>query len=132
MKKLLIVEDDESDLKLLIYYINKFFQCEIFTACNGKKALDIIDRVTPDVVILDICMPVMDGVQMLENLRIYRNDDIVVIPSTAITDYHKVAKIIALGISAYITKPFMFDKVINSLEKYLPPRQNYQEHKVAG
>ncbi len=126
MKKLLIVDDDEHTVKLLINCVDKFFLCEIFTATNGKEALDIIDRVTPEVIILDICMPVMDGLQMLENLRLYRQNDTVVIPLSAITDYYTIDKIMALGVSDYITKPIMFDKVINSLDKYLPPRNNYQ------
>ena len=68
MKKVLIVEDDLSYVQLLKDKI-KELQCEVLLASDGKEGLDTALKANPDLILLDIRMPVMDGLTMLTELR---------------------------------------------------------------
>lgn len=70
MKKVLIVEDDHSQQFLISHYMKKsFIDCEIITANNGVEGLKKTERENPDLVLLDISMPFLSGLEMLERLR---------------------------------------------------------------
>jgi len=67
-KKLLIVDDDASFAK----NVKSFFTMkgyDVFIAHNGKEGLDMCEKITPDIVLLDVIMPEIDGYTMLKNLR---------------------------------------------------------------
>ncbi len=132
MKKLLIVEDNLDTRKMLFYSISKYFLCEIISATNGKEALEIIDKESPDLILLDICMPVMDGKQFLENLRIYRNDKTIVIALTALTDEYTINKIISLGAAFYLVKPLKLDILIDKIGKFIPLRRTINKNRIAS
>ncbi len=132
MKKLLIVEDNEQARKLLIFGLEKFFLCKLLSASNGVEALEIIAKESPDLILLDISMPVMDGIKVLENLRHFRNNDTIVFALTGAADSATMNKMQSLGISEYFTKPYRFEILVEKLEKFLPLKQNLVKQKSAG
>ena len=67
MKKILIIEDEQAYIKLLLDKFVPFYQ--IITASNGKKGLELAIKEQPDLILLDIRLPVMDGLTMLQKLR---------------------------------------------------------------
>ncbi len=69
MKEKILVVDDSSDLRELAKLILKTQDYEVILAEDGKEALEIFDRVSPDLVISDIAMPEMDGFAFLEAVR---------------------------------------------------------------
>jgi DNA-binding response OmpR family regulator len=116
-----LVVDDESDIVSTIQYRLKFCGFDVITASNGKEGLEKAANEKPDIILLDINMPVMDGHEMLERLK-NRPDlkDTPVIMLTAYSDRKDIAKTADLGIADYITKPFDFtelmEKISNALE----------------
>jgi len=116
-----LVVDDESDIVSTIQYRLKFCEFDVITASNGKEGLEKAANEKPDIILLDINMPVMDGHEMLERLKNCPDlKDTPVIMLTAYSDRKDIAKAADLGIADYITKPFDFtelvEKISNALE----------------
>lgn len=101
--KILIVDDETAILKLVLAYL-KPEGFEVFTATDGPSALQVARAYQPDIIVLDIMLPGMDGVEVLTRLR--RESEVYVILLTAKTE--ETDKIIGLSVGAddYITKPF--------------------------
>lgn len=101
--KILVVDDEKNITDLVSAYLRKE-DFQIFTAADGETALQEVRRVNPDVVILDIMLPKMDGLEVLSHLR--RESDAYVIMLTAKTE--EIDKVIGLSVGAddYVTKPF--------------------------
>ena len=118
--KILIV-DDEADIVSTLQYRLKFCEFNVITAGNGKEGLEKAENEKPDLILLDINMPIMDGHEMLERIR-NRPDlkDTPVIMFTAYSDKRDITKSANLGIADYVTKPFDFaelmEKISNALE----------------
>ena len=102
----LIVDDSKISRKWLIEMIPKKIveNAEIIEGCNGEEAIALYDQHRPDVVFLDITMPVVDGFEALERIRVINPDALVVMISA---DRQKTTKekVLALGASAIISKP---------------------------
>jgi CheY-like chemotaxis protein len=105
MKKILVVDDNAASRELLRAVLRDSDR-EILEACQGGQALEIIASEAPDLVLLDVEMPVMDGFAVLRRLR--ENARFAKLPVVAVTaNAMQGAEEIALraGFSAYITKP---------------------------
>jgi len=103
--KILIVDDEKSN----ILYLNNILgeDYEIFTAKNGQDAIDLAKEFQPDLILLDIIMPVMDGYDVFEALKEFdETKDIPVIFITGLSGIDSETKGLALGASDYISKPF--------------------------
>lgn len=115
MKKVLIVDDNINDRAVLSYYVSRYFLCDIYTASNGKEALEKLDVISPDVIITDISMPVMNGIQLIEELsRIGKK--IPVIALSAVNEKAVVEQIKNSGILNYLYKPVSSFGIYKSLE----------------
>lgn len=103
-KKILIVDDDEN-LRLVLTDKLNIFGFDVGTATDGKEGLEKALEMHPDVILLDILMPVMDGWEMLKKLR---EDDwgkkVKVIMLTGVEDTEAVAKAVQGGSFAYLIK----------------------------
>ncbi|TAK13757.1 MAG: response regulator transcription factor [Anaerolineae bacterium] len=101
--RILVVDDEENILKLVTAYLEKE-NYEVLTASSGLAALEIARRMKPDLLVLDVMLPGLDGLEALRELR--RESDMYVILLTARAE--EVDKIIGLSIGAddYVTKPF--------------------------
>lgn len=116
--KVLIVEDDP-----MVMDIHKRFTMSIpgFTlvglACNGKEALKVLDQREVDLVILDIFMPELDGIDTLHQIRRNRkNVDTIVI--SAAHEMETVKKVMRFGAFDFIVKPFTYERFKQALESY--------------
>lgn len=105
MQKKILVVDDELDIcnGLRKYFRDKGYI--VFTSCDAGAALDIINKEKPDVLVLDIFMPGINGIEVLRLAKDI-NRDVKVIMLTAIKDELIVEEAIKLGASFYMTKPF--------------------------
>ena len=101
--KILIVDDEQSILNLVSAYLRPEGY-EVYTATDGTAGLQAARAFKPDLLVLDIMLPSMDGVELLTRLR--RESDVYVILLTAKTD--ETDKIVGLSVGAddYVTKPF--------------------------
>ena len=100
---IMVADDDKSILKLLNRLL-KEVGYHVITAENGKAALTLLEKYTPDLILLDITMPELDGFQVLRSIRQRFN-----IPVIMLTGQHEIRIInqaLALGADDYITKPF--------------------------
>jgi DNA-binding response OmpR family regulator len=115
MKKVLIV-DDEPDVLLLLRVNLEAAGYETVLAADGETALSRIDDSNPDVVLLDIMMPVMDGWGVLRVLSDRDSAPRVVVVSAKSSD-RDVVRALTSGALAYITKPFDPDALIDIVER---------------
>lgn len=119
MKKILIV-DDEPNIVMTLEYTFKKSNYEVFIARDGQEALDILKTNFPDVIILDIMMPMVDGFATLEQIRKdYNLQHTKVMFLSAKNKESDIEKGIALGADAYMTKPFSIKKVVEKVEELL-------------
>lgn len=119
-KIILIIDDNEQELKFLKRAFTNWYDCKVITAENGLVGLEKINKESPSIVFLDVAMPVMDGLQMLEKLRLYfERSDITVIALTAMSDSYTIDKIHALGVTEYLIKPISIEKIFSKLDKLL-------------
>lgn len=103
MTKILVVDDEPSIMKLVTAYL-KPESYEVLTATDGPSGLKAALTFKPDLVVLDLMLPGMDGIELLSRLR--RESDVYVILLTAKTE--EIDKIVGLSVGAddYVTKPF--------------------------
>ncbi len=106
MKKVLVVDDEEDMLRLVENLLRGEF--EVLTAESGEEALRLIEDEMPDIVLLDIMMPGMDGWDFLEKFRKLRGaEKVPVIIFSIRSDASEVLSALAVeGVVDYITKPF--------------------------
>jgi DNA-binding NtrC family response regulator len=117
MKKILIVDDDK-DLRFNLSSILKEEGHEVIAASDGKQALKVIAKSAPDLVLLDIKLPGMDGVELLQEIKRKWNN-LPIIMLTATSDVKSAVKAMKLGAYDYITKPFDDEELILIIKKAL-------------
>ena len=105
MARLLLVDDDSSLLEILANYLHRAGD-EVRTAASGQAALAALAEELPDLVVLDVTMPGMDGWQVLGRIR--EHWPIPAIMLTARTDEPDVLRGFAAGADDYVAKPFSF------------------------
>ena len=119
MAKMLVVEDEPSLQKLLEYQLKRIGH-EIRVAPDGQQALEMVKSDRPDLVLLDVMVPVMGGFPVLKNLQDDKTtNDIPVIMLSAKGRQHDIAAGIEKGVFDYITKPFNIPNLAERIEKAL-------------
>ena len=106
-KKRVMVVDDAAMMRLVIQYVlgdDPYFRLAGFAA-NGREALDKLTSVQPDLIILDIEMPEMDGLEFLRHARLKSEAKVVVLTSVAPLGSPRAIEALSLGADAVITKP---------------------------
>lgn len=121
--KILIVEDNAQNIEVLFKTLeNESFQ--IAVATNGEKALNYIPDFLPDLILLDIMMPVMDGLETCERLKSNESTkEIPIIFLTAKAGSEDIVKGFELGAVDYITKPFRDVEVLARIRTHITLRQ---------
>lgn len=115
MKKILLV-DDEPNIIMSLEYTFKKNNYEVFIARDGQEALDILKTNYPDVIILDIMMPMVDGYATLEHIKKDPNlKHAKVIFLSAKNKASDIEKGLNLGADAYMTKPFSIKNVVDKV-----------------
>ena len=116
MYNILICDDEKDIINALKIYLNDS-QYQFFEAYNGKQALDIIENTEIHLVLLDIMMPVMDGIETLTKLRQFSNIPVIFLTAKS----EEVDMIMGLNIGAddYITKPFRPMEVTARVKSHL-------------
>ena len=112
MPKILSV-DDSRTIRLIVGRAFKAYDCVVCEAANGEEGLAVAAREKPDLIILDVTMPVMDGVTMLGKLK--EDPELKTIPVimlTAESGRENVLQIAKLGVRDYLVKPFKEDQLI--------------------
>lgn len=117
MKKILIV-DDEPNIVMALEYTFKKNNFEVFIARDGQEALDILNNDLPDIIILDVMMPNVDGYDTLEQIKNdHRLRDTKVIFLSAKSKEKDIEKGLSLGADLYMTKPFSVKKLVEQVNE---------------
>ncbi len=114
--KLVLVVEDEFDLRSFVELVLEQEGYRVATAANGLEALKQVDKEEPDLILLDIRMPIMDGWQFVAELRAKNEKSIPIVVMTAHYDAQTVAK--QLAVKGYLRKPFEIDELLSSVEKF--------------
>lgn len=120
MNKKILIVDDEPNIVMTLEYAFKKQDYEVFIARDGQEALDILENQTPNVILLDIMMPKVDGYQTIEQIKENKElKDVKVVFLTAKTKSSDIEKGLELGADKYLTKPFSVRKVIKEIEELI-------------
>ncbi len=124
MKKILIIEDEKNIILLLKMFL-EHDGFEVLTAGNGFEGIKIAQKSNPDLILLDIVLPGIDGYLVCKNLKEdEKTKDIPVVVISARTSKDDVEKIFSSGAQDYIAKPFSLPQIKKSILKYLRGVEN--------
>jgi DNA-binding response OmpR family regulator len=126
MAKQILIVDDEPNVVMPIQFLMEQQGYRVMMAEGGEDALELISRYKPDLVLLDIMLPGIDGWEVCEIVRLnpnYRNIKIIFL--TAKGREVEIAKGLALGADAYITKPFSNETLVAKVKELL--EKTYEE-----
>jgi len=129
---ILLVDDIPKNLQLLGSFLSEELNAELSFATSGKEALDVVNHAMPDLILLDIMMPGMDGYEVC---RILQSDDstslIPVIFLTAKVETEDIVKGFQTGAVDYITKPFNKHELIARVKTHLKIKQLQDDLRAA-
>lgn len=112
-EKILVVDDEKHMVRLMEYNLKKQGYC-VDTAYNGLEALEKVEANKPDLILLDIKMPVMNGIEVCVKLK--KNPETRNIPVIIVSVIADKEEITSLEVTSHITKPFDPEKLINEVK----------------
>lgn len=116
-----LVAEDSSVIQNVTKKILQFQNFDIIAVKNGKQVLDKINADNYDVILMDINMPVMDGMECAKTIRAMEDEQKSKIPIIAITGNAKnysMEEFAAAGFNDYLPKPLDFDKLVETVKRY--------------
>ena len=117
--KVLIVDDIPENIQNLGEMI-KDFDLDVKIAEGGQEAIDIIDTYTPDIILLDLMMPRVNGWDVIEHVRKkYSKNEMVIIVVSLLSNKDNIDECYELGANDYIVKPVIKARLTSSIESHL-------------
>ncbi len=115
--KIAIVDDNKELVRTMVTYFERHAEIEIiWTASNGKVCLSMLEENVPDILLLDIIMPHLDGIAVLETLNTMPDyADLHIIMLTAFGQEDVMTQAANLGVSYFMLKPFEFERLANQI-----------------
>ncbi len=117
MSKILVVDDAEF-MRMRYRKLLAGEGYEVIEAADGREAISVYERENPDLVLMDITMPVMDGLEALKELKALDSDALIVM-SSALGQERVVLSAIKDGAKDFLVKPFKPENVLDTLKKHL-------------
>ena len=120
MRPKILVVDDSKTVRIIVRKALEAFACDVNEATNGFNGLFAMEKERPDLILLDVSMPIMGGVEMLTLLKSHPQlQKIPVIMMTSPSDHQVIPKIIDLGVGDRIMKPFAADVLVKAIRRIL-------------
>ena len=117
--KVLIVDDIPENIQTLGEMI-KDFDLDVKIAEGGEEAIEIIDSFTPDIILLDLMMPHVNGWDVIDHVREkYNKNEMVIIVVSLLSNKDNIDECYELGANDYIIKPVIKARLISSIESHL-------------
>ena len=118
MSKTVLIVEDVADIRLMTKIILESYGYKALTANDGYEAIEKVKEFHPDLVLMDLRMPIMDGINATKIIREYNDENVPIIAVTAFdNEYHR--KAIEAGCNQVIRKPVDFNNVKFILNQYL-------------
>jgi two-component system, OmpR family, KDP operon response regulator KdpE len=121
----ILIADDEKSFRDFISFNLRARGFKTLEASNGLQAIEIWEQNTPDLLILDINMPHIDGIEVCRRVREQSSVPIIMITSLDTTQEKDIAT--KLGVNKYLTKPFDVETLLNAVRSTLPPQTNISQ-----
>jgi CheY-like chemotaxis protein len=124
MTRVLVAEDNAVNRELLRELLNTRGY-SVIEACNGQEALDMVEQSQPDLLLLDIGMPILDGFATVRKIR--ENPSLATLPVLAVTAYAMQGdreNILNAGFDGYLSKPINARDLVNELERLMHIRED--------
>ena len=116
MKKILIAEDNDSNFILMTYILKKYYQFE--RAKNGQEAVEMAEKNTYDIVLMDIKMPIMDGLEATKAIKEKFPDlPVVALTANAFDSDRQLA--LEAGCNDFLSKPVSSDLCLQTIKKFV-------------
>lgn len=126
MRRILILDDDVWTVKLLTHFLSSH-EYEISGTTDSEEAIEIIQRVVPDIIISDILMPKMDGFSILETVRANTlTSHIPLLFISSLSDEHHLRKAMNMGVDDYLVKPIKKELLLESVEARFTRKIQYE------
>ena len=124
----IIVEDDMDAVNIYKHFTNQLEGFHVIaTASSGTQTLEILNMIQPHLILLDVFLPDMNGIELLREIRKkYRGIDVIMI--TAANDTETVSEAIRGGAFGYLIKPIIIDKLVATLNKFKNVREKLHEN----
>ncbi len=120
MSKTILTADDSKVIRMMLKNALKPLDYNVVEATNGSEALEATKNHNPDLIILDITMPDMNGLDVLNELRNERDSESTpVVMLTAESDAESIDRAKSLNVSGYIPKPFKMEKVTSTVSEII-------------
>jgi YesN/AraC family two-component response regulator len=119
--KILIVEDEDFERRAIKYLVNKYFSEKIEIigeASNGEMAVESASILKPDIILMDINMPILDGLKASENIK-EENKNVEIVILTAYNYFEYAKRGIKIGVSDYLLKPYSDEEFIESINEVI-------------
>ena len=118
-----LIVDDDADSRILLSFIFEQFPCSVVTESSGEAALERINRMRFDLVMLDIQLPGMSGLDFLGRLRVNPlNAFLPVIAVTALARQQDQEEALLAGCDRYISKPYLIEDIERLISQYIKKR----------
>lgn len=120
MARILIIEDNPANLELMSYLLHAFGY-DTLTACDGQEGLEAAERESPDLIICDVELPKVNGMEVAKRLKC--DSTLRWIPLVAVTAFAMVGdrdRMLAAGFDGYIPKPITPEKFVEQVEAFMP------------
>ncbi|MDY6949951.1 MAG: response regulator [Thermodesulfobacteriota bacterium] len=128
----ILTVDDSRTIRTIVKKAFRPFDCEILEGQNGVEGLALAAKEKPDLIILDITMPMMDGVEMLSKLRNepeLKETPVIMLTAEAAKD--RVIEVVKIGVKDYIIKPFEAALLIEKVQKIMTLPEKSEEESDA-
>ncbi len=122
MKKILITDDDNSTLEFMSLYFEEEGY-EVIAANSGRQAVTEAEKNKPDIILLDLQMPDMNGLEALEEIK-KRLPSVKIIMLTGVADGKTIEKVLRLGASNYVLKPVNLDHLKKQVRELITHSAN--------
>ncbi|MEC1259246.1 response regulator [Bacillus swezeyi] len=123
MNEKILIVDDQYGIRVLLNEVFNKEGYKTFQAANGIQALDIVKKQRPDLVLLDMKIPGMDGIEILKRMKVI-DEEIRVIIMTAYGELDMIQESKELGALTHFAKPFDIDEIREAVKTYLPIKSN--------
>ncbi|MDR6999388.1 response regulator [Neobacillus niacini] len=121
MKEKILIVDDQFGIRILLNEVLQKEGYQTYQAANGIQALDIVKKHDPDLVLLDMKIPGMDGIEILKRMKVI-DPEIRVIIMTAYGELDMIQEAKDLGAITHFAKPFDIDDIRAAVKKHMPQK----------
>lgn len=125
--KVLVVDDIQDNVEMIVDML-KDFDIDIKTTNSGKEAIELVDSWVPNIILLDLMMPLVNGWDVIDHVRNkYDKTEMIIIVVSLLTNKDNIDECYELGVNDYISKPIIKARLTSSVDSHLKNLELEQE-----